>query len=106
MPGFQLKTLVVTLTTAGTAYPLSTRWLPLGTVIQPDAANTGSVFLGDSTVSSATGFLITATQPMRLQDVMSRGSSEDFHGPSIFAVGTINGDKIRIIYPDYISDSN
>jgi hypothetical protein len=99
MAGFKLKTSVVTLTNAGTAYAISTTWLPVGTVIQPDAANTGSVHIGEAGVSSSTGFLITTAQPMRLTDVIVAGHYEEFYGPSIYAVGSQSGDKIRIIFP-------
>lgn len=99
MAGFKLKSSVVTLTTAGTAYAVSTTWLPVGTVIQPDAANTGSVHIGEVGVTSATGFLITSAQPLRLTDVVTAGHYEEFYGPSIYAVGSQSGDKIRLIFP-------
>lgn len=97
MPGFKFKTSVVTLTTAGTAYQASTGYLPLGTVIQPATGNTGTIYIGAAGVTSSTGYLITSSNPLRLSDLEM---DEAFFGPSIYFVGTQNGDKVVLLIPE------
>ena len=99
MPGFKLKTIVVTCTTAGTAYPAS-GILPAGTMIQPTDGNSGKVYVGAAGVAAATGYLITATAPVRLGDLLLRGCNEDFYGPSIYFVSASNGDKVTLLVPE------
>jgi hypothetical protein len=100
MPGFKLQVSVVTLTTAGTAYPLSTGHLPSGTEIKPHSGNSGTVYLGGSSVTGINdGYPISASVPYRMDSLRNGGHHEDFFGPSCYAVGSQNGDKVILLIP-------
>ncbi len=100
MPGYKFKTSVVTLTTAGVAVPLSTGYLPHGTEIKPHASNSGAVYLGGSTVTGVNdGFPISAAVPYRIDGLVVGSHHEDFYGPSCYAVGSQNGDKVVLLIP-------
>lgn len=99
MPGFKFSVSVVTLTTAGTAYPLSTGHLPSGTEIKPAAGNTGTVYLGGSDVSTTNGYPISASLPYRMDSLRNGGHHEDFYGPQCYATSSQNGDKIILLIP-------
>lgn len=99
MPGFGFKTEVVTCTTAGTRYNPTTKYLPAGTLVQPVAGNSGSVYMGGSDVTSTNGWVLSTSAPTRLGDVRLSGSHEDFFGPAVYFVSAQNGDKVVLLIP-------
>lgn len=92
--GLQTKSLVKTLS-GSTAEALGTGLVPTDVLIQADTGDT--VYIGDSTVSSATGFLIPTSAPMRLGEVFNAGNIEYLNLANCYVIGA-STDKVRLLW--------
>lgn len=45
------------------------------------------------------GYEITASLPLRLADLVTKGNYAEFNKASIYIVGTMDNDGVRILYP-------
>lgn len=96
MPNMKVKSLKVTVATAGTRVPLSaTRLLAASFAIQADSANAGDVFIGDVSVTAANGFLVTS---LGLNGDDVRGISQDFDLSKIYIDSDTDADAVRVLY--------
>ena len=95
-----LKTKSVTVTTAGTAVPLSTtRIYTTAFAVRAKLTNTGDIFIGDSTVTSATGmFLQPGESNEKTAQNVSRGVIQTFELSKIFLNASSSGDGAIVEY--------
>lgn len=88
-----LKVIVKTL--SGTsAQALGTQYVPTGSLIHADSGDT--VYIGQSDVSTTTGFLLPTT-PMKLSDFVTGGDTEEINLSTVYVIGA-DADKVRILY--------
>jgi hypothetical protein len=86
----------ITVTTAGTRVPLSATSLPTNSVlIQADTANTGYIYVGDSTVASTNGHVLSAGDAIEIRiDVNGRVDEVDL--ADIYVDASVNSQKARV----------
>lgn len=95
-----LKSFNKAVTTAGTAEALTasdidTREL----IIKAPSGNAGAVYLGDSTVSAATGYELAAGDEVTLTDLLSTQDPEvRFALADIYVDSANDGDAVVVIY--------
>jgi hypothetical protein len=75
----------MTLTTAGTVYQGADKKLSNGVYVKAMSSNGGTVYVGNSSVSSSTGFELSAGDIVLVQVA---------NLADLYFVGTANGDKI------------
>ena len=95
-----LKTKSVTVTTPGTAVPLSTsRIYTTAFAVRAKLTNNGNIFLGDSTVTSSTGMFLQPgeTNEKTAQNV-SRGVIQTFELSKIYIDAQNGGEGVIIEY--------
>ena len=90
-----IKTLTVTVATAGTRVSLGNVDKALKVYLSAPAANTGLIFVGDVTVAAANGLqLVKALPPIEI----SAPSSEFIDLSTIYVDAATNGDKVTVTY--------
>lgn len=87
----------VTVASAGTAVAVgSTAIAVTSLTIQAEDDNTGSLFIGDATVSSTNGLeLVPGATAEITADSIGRGQSEEFYINEIYVNATTSGDTAR-----------
>ncbi len=91
-----LKTMSLVKTLGGTsAEALGTGLVPSNTLIQADTGDT--VYIGDSTVTTATGFLLPTSAPLALGAIFNAGNLEYLDLSKCYVVGA-STDKIRLLW--------
>lgn len=96
----KLKTLApVTLSSSNTAYALSTTdEVPYVSItISADSTNTGSVYLGDDTVTPTNGQEIRPGEAALINTPIRPSGSEEFHVTEIYVTTATAGSKVRIV---------
>lgn len=96
----------VTVSTAGTRVPLSgVELLVSSIIVQALPSNSGSIFIGDSSVTSSKGIVLTAGSAVEIQADSYEGDSDfsviDVAG--IYIDASANGDGVAISYLDELS---
>lgn len=89
-----------TVTTAGTRVQVSTTdlWVKK-VVIAGHAANTGNIFIGDSTVSSTVGLQMKAgAAPVVLGDLEINGRDDFFNLKNMYVDVSVSGEKVSFLY--------
>jgi len=94
----ELRTKQVAVTTAGTRVALSaTKKLVSKLWIKAKSANTGLIYLGDSTVSSTVGFVLSAKEEIDLFAVYAKDNYVvDLN--EIYIDSSVNGEGISVAY--------
>lgn len=88
------KSLVKTL--SGTsAQALGTGLVPSNVLIQADTGDT--VYIGETGVSSTTGFLIPTAAPIHLGEIFNGGNIEYIDLSLCYVIGS-DGDKVRLLW--------
>lgn len=87
----------VTLTSSSSSYALagSTKWAHSVT-IQADYANTGTVTIAGSEVTSSNGIQLKAGESAVIEQAPNTKPHEEFDVSLIYATSTQNGDKVRV----------
>lgn len=95
-----IKTFAKVVTTAGAAVPLSaTRLYTTAFLIQADGANTGLIYVGDSTVSAATApYLVAGASNEKEGQPVSRGVIQTFDLSKIYIDASVNGEGVKCEY--------
>lgn len=89
----------VTVAAAGTAVPISAVATPaIDIIITADAGNTGTVYVGDSTVDSSNGQPLAAGESYAIGTGGIRGTQEDFVLSDVYVDAATNGDSVRVAY--------
>jgi len=101
-----VKSLVATVATAGVAVPLSGTDLYVRKAqLRAPASNSGAVFLGDSTVSAASGLKLAAGEYETLQvadpDAGDAGKDLLINLKDVYVDAATNGDKLGVLYYAY-----
>jgi hypothetical protein len=98
-----LKTFSKTVTTAGTRVALSSsQLLTEAFTIRAKAANTGNIFVGDSTVTSSTGMFLAAGESNEKEaKPTNRGVLKQFDLAKVYLDASSNGDGVIV---EYLSD--
>lgn len=96
--GLKLRTLpAITVTTAGTRVALhSSSILVYAFLVMSLASNTGTQYLGDSTVTSANGIPFSAAEDMELEAPDVRGVDQ-FDLSKIYVDSSTSGAEFRVI---------
>lgn len=95
----QLRTGSKTVTTAGTRVALSaTKLLVRGLKIKGKTGNTGLVYIGDVTVTAATGYDLAAGVELDTKTVLNDDSIIDLS--KVYADAATSGDKVTFVYFD------
>ena len=97
----QIRTGQATVTTAGTAVQLSTTsTIARRLKVKALAGNTGNVYVGDSDVSSTTGWELDGGEEIIFDDNTSvpRGSEKEFDLSTTYVDAATNGDKVMFFY--------
>jgi hypothetical protein len=106
-----IKTLKKTVTTAGTAEPLSatTLWARL-VEIKGLIANTNNAYIGDSAVDSTTGFELDAAEVLNLAEKVSVSGEGDlvsklpvFDLSQIYVDVDTDGEGVSVVYFEPVS---
>lgn len=88
-----------TVTTAGTRVQITTSDIRSSSIlIQADSANSGRIYVGDSTVASTLGVALTAGQSLTIDADNIRGTTEEFKLSDIWLDSSANGDSAHIFY--------
>ena len=88
-----------TVTTNGTRVQLSsTATTVLSVIVQADGANTGALYVGDSTVSSTDGLQLSPGQSISINAELVGGNSDGFTLTDIYIDSDSNGSKARFAY--------
>lgn len=97
--GLKLKTLpAVTVSTAGTAVSLYSSVLNVYAVtIISLGANTGTQYLGDSTVSSTNGMPFAASETIEVEAPAGARGVDQFDISKIYVDSSTNGAEFRVI---------
>jgi len=101
-----LKTFNKAVTAAGTAEALTTSDIDTKEVIiKAPAGNAGAVYIGDSTVAAANGYILAAGDTITLTDLLAN-SNEDvkFALSDIYVDAANNGDAVVVIYLERARD--
>lgn len=86
----------VTVAAAGTAQPLSATSLPVNSIIvQAATANTGNVFIGDSTVSATNGITLIPGETYSIT-ITAMGRTDEIDTATVYVDAATNGDKVRV----------
>jgi hypothetical protein len=95
-----LATLNKTVTTAGTRVPLATTTFMVNQLtISPLATNTGTIYFGDSSVSSTVGLHIKKTDPsVWLGSSQIDGRDDSIDLSKVYIDASVNGDGVSILY--------
>ena len=99
----QFKSLVVTVTTAGTEVQVSTTDLFVKKlIVRPAAANTGNIFLGNDgagAVGLASGLAMEpADPPLVIGDLEIGGKDDYINLKDLWVDSSVNGEKLTILY--------
>lgn len=97
------KSMVVTVTTAGTAVRMSSSELWVKKIIiRPAAANTGNIFVGNDgagDVAIGTGLeLEPADPPVVIGDIELGGKDDYFNLKDMWVDSSVNGEKLSVLY--------
>lgn len=89
-----------TVTTAGTRVQVSTTDLFVKKiVVAGHAANTGHIYLGDSTVASTAGLHLKVGAPPIVIEAGQIGGKDDlFNLKDMYVDASVNGEKVSILY--------
>lgn len=104
MAAYPITLPVVTVTTAGTAVPLSATQIFASTiVIEADTLNTGNIYWGGVDVSATKGNTLVAEQSNTLTaDLLrydlSHGNNQKLDLSQIYVDADTNGNKVRVSY--------
>jgi len=98
-----LRSLVVTVTTAGTAVRASSTDLHVKKlIVRGAAANTGNIFIGNNgsgTVALASGLVLEpADPPIVIGDVEIKGIDDSINLKDLWVDSSVNGEKLTILY--------
>jgi len=97
-----VRHLSVTVTTAGTAVPITTDTLlrSQAVTVRADPDNIGLIHVGDSTVNSATdlGVPLNSNASVSFEPPQSWGVEEEFILSEIFVDSDTDGDKAIVIF--------
>jgi hypothetical protein len=99
----QFKSLVVTVTTAGTAVRMSSSDLRVKKlIVRPAAANTGNIFIGNDgagDVDVSTGLAMEPADPaLVLGDVEIGGVEDSINLKDMWVDSSVNGEKLTVLY--------
>jgi len=95
----QYKVTKVTVTAIGTEVPLSaTALYSSHVVIHADSTNTNNIYVGDSTVTAATGMPLAPGEKLYLGDLIRKDSNEAFDLTKIYIDADTNGNFARVGY--------
>lgn len=87
---------VVTVAAAGTAVALGSIEC-FSFVVQAETGNTGNVFIGDSTVDSTTGIILTPGSSINIGgDMMGQAGDFELSLANFYVDAATNGDKVRV----------
>lgn len=90
---------VVTVTSAGTRVQVSSTDLYAYDVIfQAPTANAANIFIGDSTVSSSNGLILTPGDSMSLSGTVFKTHTDQFNLKDIYVDSTSNNQTCRVAY--------
>jgi len=90
---------VITISSGGTAEALSDTSLPLSSLsIQAAPSNTGTIYIGDSSVTTSSGFGCLAAKDSTEISVESLFKTGEFDLKDIYVISATTGDKVRIAY--------
>lgn len=94
----KLKTFpVVTCTVSGDPYPaFPTTYFVDSLTIYAEVTNTGNVYVGDSSVSSATGIPIAPGDTAEIDLDMGSKAGEEISLDDVFVVSSTSGNKVRL----------
>jgi hypothetical protein len=88
-----------TVTTAGTAVPLSATALPANAVvIQAKVGNSGKVYVGDSTVSASKGHALAAGEAFILNALESPKGFDEYLLNDLYIDADTNGEGVVVQY--------
>ncbi len=86
----------VTVTTAGTRVVLSATTLWCNSIIvQADTANTGYVYIGDSSVASTNGIALAAGESYSIT-ISVNGRNDEIDLGLLYADTSVNSNKVRV----------
>lgn len=89
----------VTVTTAGTRVQITSSDIRATSVtIQADAANTGDMYVGDSTVASNKALTLDARESVSLNGDTVAGNTEEFNLSEIYVDSSVNGESVHVFY--------
>lgn len=90
---------VVTVATAGTAVVVSATSIKTSSfTIQADPANTGVIYVGDSSVDNTNGIVLVASQSAEFVGDVRRGGGDEYDLNEVFLDSSVNGETARVIY--------
>jgi len=94
----KMKTLaVVTVASAGTAEQITSAAIPsTGIIVQADTANTGLIYVGDSTVDSSNGLELEAGETFSITAEEIGRSNDEIILNDVFIDAQIDGDSARV----------
>jgi hypothetical protein len=95
-----LRTFAKAVAAAGTAEALQASQLyTKECIIKAPSANTGNVFIGDSTVAAANGFVLAPGEELDLAAMLTDPAEETvFDLNEIYADVAVNGESVVVIY--------
>lgn len=86
-------------TTAGTAVQLEATGIRCSAIIiQALPANTGYIYVGDSTVASTNGFALGAEDSLMIGGANRRGGDDEFIASDIYIDSSVNGEGVTWQY--------
>ena len=89
----------VTISAAGTRVQITTvETGAVSVIIQGDADNTGSIFVGDSSVTAASGIEIVANETVEISPPGVNGAREGLILSDLYVDADTSGNKARISY--------
>jgi hypothetical protein len=90
----------ITVTTAGTRVQVSSTDTPISSIIiQASSGNSGVIYVGDSSVSSTAGIVLTAGQAWAVTaDASGRHGFEEMVLSDFWVDSASNGDKFKVVY--------
>lgn len=103
MKRYALKSSSSTVATAGTRVALksSPTWAA-GLLLSAPAANTGVIYIGDSSVDATNGYVMAAGDSVSLRDLF--GDDDGIVNlASIYVDAALDGDKVTVAYLEGIS---
>lgn len=94
----------VTVTTAGTRVQLtSTNTYVSNVTVQGLGANTGKIFVGDSSVSATRGYELSPGSGIAITSIVTpKGTQELVNLADIWFDAASNGDKVHVVYQDQV----
>lgn len=93
----KLVTLPALTLSAGVATKISTEHVGVTAIsFQADDSNVGNIYIGDSTVTSSTGMILSKGNTASLSGDSSRGWSEEFHLDEVYVVASSSNDIVRL----------